>query len=256
MAANEEGDETAPRGNEWEVVTLTASAYAAAPGPEQVDLNHDSQGKLGGQNVAEASNTMFMSSHFVFPPSQHENLPLEPELSVKNDVSDVKGGEFDVHQLAAEERGKSDVKDDNNASIKDLMSDKFPEVLMFDEKGNTVLGSSADFQKDVIFDKEKSVSSSTEFQSSHFEATDDTPFPQDSSSDSRFLNFQKPSDLPCEAWWKRRVVPLYCQAKEASSFWSIFITAAVMGLVIIGHQWQQERRQVLHLKWHSGVSDR
>lgn len=144
---------------------------------------------------------------------------------------------------------------DENASIKDLMSDKFPEILMLADKGNALLASSADVQKGVIFDKEKSVSSSAEYQSSHFEATDDIPLPQDSASDSRFLNFQKPSDLPCEAWWKRRAVSLYAQAKEANSFWSIFITAAMMGLVIIGRQWQQERRQILHLKWPSGVTD-
>ncbi|KAH6775719.1 hypothetical protein C2S52_013280 [Perilla frutescens var. hirtella] len=238
-----EGDEIAPKGNEWEVVSLTASAYAAVSGHQQGDLSHDSQGNFGGGNKVEASNPMFMSSHFVFPPSQHENLPLEPEYS---EINDDKGDEF-------EEGGKPDVKDKENVKIEELM----------------LSDGSADFQKDVVFDKETSVSSSAEFQSSHFEATTDKfntvvegeftghmPLLQDNASDSGFLNFEKPtegknydcSDLPCEAWWKRRAITLYSQAKETDTFWSIFIAAAVMGLVIIGHRWQQERRQVLHLK--------
>ncbi|KAH6835727.1 hypothetical protein C2S53_019390 [Perilla frutescens var. hirtella] len=240
-----EGDEIAPRGNEWEVVSLTASAYAAAPGRQQSDMSHDSQGNLGGENKVEASNPMFMSSHFVFPPSQHENLPLEPEYS---EINDDMGDEF-------QEGGKSDVKDEENVKI---------EELMFDERGNSLSDSSAKFQK------EKSVSSSAEFQSSHFEATmdkfntvmdgeltGDIPLPQDGASDSGFLNLEKStdgenydcSDLPCEAWWKRRAITLYSQAKETNTFWSIFIAAAVMGLVIIGHRWHQERRQGLNLKW-------
>lgn len=257
MAANEEGDETAPRGNEWEVVSLTASAYAALPGPEHASLSHDSQGSLGGENEIEASNPMFVSSHFVFPPSQHENLPVEPEYSEINDGMD---DEFDIPPLVAEEGGKSDVKDEEN-----VISNKFPGILIFDEKGNTLSASSADFKKDVVFGKEKTISSSAEFQSIHFEATTDKfntvaegewTDDVDNTSDSGYVNFEKPtegenydcSDLPCEAWWKRRAVTLYAQAKETNTFWSIFVAATVMGLVIIGHRWQQERWQVLHLK--------
>ncbi|KAH9572454.1 hypothetical protein CY35_02G151300 [Sphagnum magellanicum] len=47
----------------------------------------------------------------------------------------------------------------------------------------------------------------------------------------------------CEAWWKRRGILLYVQAQQASTLWSLALTAAVMGLVILGHQWQQERYQ-------------
>lgn len=255
MADNEEGDEATPRGNEWEVVSLTASAYAAAPGPKQVDSSHDSQGKLGGENEAEASSAMFMSGQFIFPPNQHENLPHKPEYS---EINDEKGGDFDVSHLVAE--------DVENTSIKELMSDEFSGVPMFDQKANRLSASSADFEKDVVLDKENSISSSAESGSfttmdkfntvDEGEGTDDILLPQDHTSDSGLLNFQKPvegekcdgDDLPCEAWWKRPAVSLYAQAKEANTFWSIFIAAAVVGLVIIGHRWQKERWQVLHLK--------
>ncbi|VFQ70008.1 unnamed protein product [Cuscuta campestris] len=44
--------------------------------------------------------------------------------------------------------------------------------------------------------------------------------------------------LPCQAWWKRQAASLIAHAKEASTFWSVFIVASVMGLVIIGQCWQ------------------
>lgn len=55
----------------------------------------------------------------------------------------------------------------------------------------------------------------------------------------------------CEAWWKRRAV----KQRETNSFWSIFVAATVMGVVIIGHRWHQERWQVLQLRGQAGVSD-
>ncbi|KAI3703192.1 hypothetical protein L1987_73095 [Smallanthus sonchifolius] len=84
-----------------------------------------------------------------------------------------------------------------------------------------------------------------------------------SSSGSNDPNFPKHTEednydgsgLPYAAWWKKQVAALYAHAKETNTFWSIFIAAAVMGLVIIGQQWQQERWQVLHHRWRSGVYD-
>ncbi|KAI3457383.1 hypothetical protein Pfo_014046 [Paulownia fortunei] len=271
--ADEEGKEAAPRGNEWEVVSLTASAYAAAPGPKQVDSSQDSQGKLGAEHEAETSSAVFMSGHFIFPPSQHENLPVEPEY---NEIHNEKGSEDDASQLVKEEGVKSDVKDEENVTFKGLMSDEFPGIQVFDDKGNTLSDSGADFAKDVAFDKVQSIYSTAEFSSFHSETTigksnnieegegtDDSIEPLDSALDSGLPDFQKPvegdkydgADLPCEAWWRRRAFSLYAHAKEANTFWSIFIAAAVMGLVIIGHQWQQERWKVLHLKWQFGIND-
>ncbi|XP_057766460.1 ATG8-interacting protein 1-like isoform X2 [Salvia miltiorrhiza] len=225
MADNEEAKETGPRGNEWEVVSLTASAYAAAPGPKPVDSSQDSVTKLDKNHEGETSNAMFMSSHFVFPPSQHENLPIEPEF---NESDSEKGREDDVSQLGKDEGVKSDAKDEDNATIEGLMTEEFPGIQVLNEKG-----------------------------------TDDSIEPLDGYVDPNLLNFQKPiegdkyddADLPCEAWWKRRAFSVYAHAKEANTVWSIFLAAAVMGLVIIGHQWQHERWQVLRLRWQFGIND-
>ena len=70
--------------NEWEVVSLTSSAYAASPGP------YNSRDAYYG---AENSRDLFMSEHFVFPPSQHENLPLDEE-----EKKDGQGLMLEAHQ--------------------------------------------------------------------------------------------------------------------------------------------------------------
>ncbi|KAK6157332.1 hypothetical protein DH2020_011580 [Rehmannia glutinosa] len=201
--ADEEGKENAPRGNDWEVVSLTASAYAAAPGPEQVDSSQDSQGKLDAKHEAETSSAMFMSSHFDFPPSQHENLPLEPEY---NEIHNEKGSEDVFSQLVKDEGVISDVdKDEENVTFRGLMSDEFPVIPIFDDKGNILSGSGADFGKGVAFDNVQSIYNTAEFSSFHNETAmgksnnneegegaDDSIEPLDSALDSDLPDFQKP----------------------------------------------------------------
>ncbi|KAL1537936.1 ATG8-interacting protein 1-like isoform X1 [Salvia divinorum] len=272
MADNEEEKETGPRGNEWEVVSLTASAYAAAPGPEPVDASQDSVTKLD-KHEGETSNAMFMSGHFVFPPSQHENLPIQPEF---NESGSEKGGEDDVSQLGKADRAKSDAKDEDSASIEGLIAEEFPGIQVMNEKGNTLSLSGANLGKAMAFNKAQSIYTPLEFSLFNSETTmglsnnsgdgagiDDSVEPLDRYVDPDLPNFQKPiegdkyddANLPCEAWWKRQAFSIYAHAKEANTVWSIFLAAAVMGLVIIGHQWQHERWQVLRLRWQFDIND-
>ncbi|KAL9684209.1 hypothetical protein QQ045_021643 [Rhodiola kirilowii] len=80
MAESREGEEIAPRGNDWEVVSLTASAYAAAPGPKAVEeIVGDKQSTYEGDKV-ETSPAMFMSGHFVFPVNQPKDVLVGPEV--------------------------------------------------------------------------------------------------------------------------------------------------------------------------------
>ncbi|CAK9134400.1 unnamed protein product [Ilex paraguariensis] len=284
MADNEEREETTSRGNGWEVVSLSASTYAAAPdpGPKEVGLNEDETGDAVREDEAEAetSHAMFMSGHFVFPPSQHENLPLEPEQS---EIYVEQGVEGPVSEIVAEEGGMSSTKTEENWNIKGMsMSDEFPGIQFFDEKGNKLSISGTNFEEGMTLtglnlgDKEQGIYSNTTFSSYHSEASMggsatveenlgiagpiESP---DQGLDSDISQLPKRRDedkydgpdQPCEAWWKRRAASLYTRAKEANAFWSIFIAAAVMGLVIIGQHWQQERWQVLQLKWQFAVND-
>ncbi|KAL5551063.1 hypothetical protein UlMin_001239 [Ulmus minor] len=279
MSEKEEGEENTSRGNEWEVVSLTASAYAAAPGPEEVELNETDKSNTHGEE-AETSHALFMSRHFVFPPSQHENLPLESDNS---EIHDEDGDKDVVTELAAEEGGRSSGKDEENWTFKGLTEpDEFPEIQCFDEKGKRLSFHSSEFEEganlqdlDLIEEQNMYVASTyTSFQN---ETTlgGPTPYTEETitpglveSSDTGFdaediTQSPKPlkdakhggTELPCGAWWKRGAASFYSHAKEANAVWSIFLAAAVMGLVILGQQWQQERWQVLQLKWQFSLKN-
>ncbi|KAJ7297189.1 hypothetical protein O6H91_Y074200 [Diphasiastrum complanatum] len=47
----------------------------------------------------------------------------------------------------------------------------------------------------------------------------------------------------CEAWCMRQVQIWRAQARHINPFWSIALAAALMGLLILGQKWQQERHQ-------------
>lgn len=274
MDDNGEKEENIPRGNEWEVVSLTASAYAAAPGPKEVETKDDNKGDSYEVGEAETSHALFMSGHFVFPPSEHENLPLEPKNSSERVGKDV------VHELGVvEEGGRSRTKEEEEDwSLRGLnVHEEFSGMQFFDKKPGTEFDEGKTLQGLDLIDKDQSLYSAATFGSFHSEEAlgGTTTFDEDATvselieASEQGLGFpldipQSPkpqddkcdaSDLPCEAWWKRRVVSLYVHAKETNAFWSVFIAAAVMGLVILGQRWQQERWQALQLKWQLSVNN-
>ncbi|KAE8721317.1 hypothetical protein F3Y22_tig00016563pilonHSYRG00169 [Hibiscus syriacus] len=268
MADNGEGEENIPRGNEWEVVSLTASAYAAAPGPKKVETKDDSKGDSYEVEEAETSRALFMSGHFVFPPSDHENLPLEPDDTREHVGKDV------VPESVVEEGDRSKTKDEEDWSLKDLnVHDEFQGMQFFDKKHGTEFEEGTTLQELNLINKDQSLYSAATFDSLHSEyALDGSAttvselieaseqgfdFPSDMPESPKPLQDDKwdGSDLPCEAWWKRRAVSLYAHAKEANAFWSVFVAAAVMGLVIIGQRWQQERWQALQHKWQLSINN-
>ncbi|CAH9097102.1 unnamed protein product [Cuscuta europaea] len=247
MASKEEGEEPPPRGNEWEVVSLTSSAYAA--------LNNEH--KTWEEYEGETSEAVFMSGHFVFPPSQHENLPLEPE---SNHATQTERGVNNMEYVS------EDVKTEQFASS------GFRGIPIFDENGNILPIGDAEFEKDTaqegdfesaLYSTEMPSFSRSDENSNMFEESREINFrsePSQQESNASSLNSSKSTKenehddgLPCQAWWKRQTASLVAHAKEANTFWSIFVAAAVMGLVIIGQQWQQERWQILQLKLQHGL---
>ncbi|XVE77162.1 hypothetical protein DITRI_Ditri13aG0039600 [Diplodiscus trichospermus] len=273
MANSEEGEENIPRGNEWEVVSLTASAYAAAPAPKGVEKEDDNNGDL---YEAETSRALFMSGHFVFPPSEHEKLPLEPS---EPDNSRERVGKDVVPEPGVEEVGRSRTKEEEDWTLKGLnVHDDFQGMQFFDKKNGAEFQESATLQGLDLIDKDQSLYSAATFSSFHTEealggSTTDREgttvselteateqglgFPADTPLSPKPLQDGKYDDsgLPCEAWWKRRAVSLYAHAKEANAVWSIFIAAAVTGLVILGQRWQHERWQALQLKLQHSINN-
>ncbi|KAL9669116.1 hypothetical protein QQ045_006658 [Rhodiola kirilowii] len=228
MADNDFGDKT-NNGNDWDVVSLTASTYAAAPSYVVHDINSD--GSVIPFFGGETPRTMFLLDHFVFPPSQHENLPLEPDVVEEVHPSEEEMDEGSVLGECDEERGELDTLDERG------------ELDTLDERHERQLCGETLVEEDAFQSKVVEVSA---------QATTLSP---------NLLNAKMVKDkklqpkIPSGAWWKRHAASLYSNAKESNSFWSIFVAAAVTGLVIIGQKWQQERWQILQLKLHLHLND-
>ncbi|KAE9604540.1 hypothetical protein Lalb_Chr11g0072911 [Lupinus albus] len=172
MADNEDRNEKTSRGNEWEVVSLTASTYAAAPGPDEVELKDDDKELEGKQYFDEEVNKLFV--HGKHETAIGDVTAHGESIAESNTLELAEQGPNFCPDLS---QSKSASKDDNNS----------------------------------------------------------------------------PPHLPCGAWWKRRASSLYAHAKEANTFWSVFVAATVVGLVMLGQRWQQER--ALQLKWQISVND-
>ncbi|ESW11818.1 hypothetical protein PHAVU_008G061700 [Phaseolus vulgaris] len=279
MADNEDGGDKTSRGNEWEVVSLTASTYAAAPGPDDVEMNDDGREGSFVQDEAETSRALFMSRHFVFPPSQHENLPVEPDYS---EIHDDSGDKDITSKETVEEVNRPSGKDEENLTLPGLeVSEEFEGMHYFDGKINRLTVHGKQFEegttlpdfgliekgesiydpaKYTSFQGETTIGGVTEYGESIVEpettesaegsnVSPDLSLPKNFSKDKEYNT----SDLPCGAWWKRRAASLYSHAKETNAFWSVFIAATVMGLVMLGQRWQQER--ALQLKWQISIND-
>ncbi|KAF8365055.1 hypothetical protein HHK36_001167 [Tetracentron sinense] len=280
------GEETTSRGTEWEVVSLTASTYAAAPGPKGFESNDDENDNQFDEDEEKNSSAMFMSDHFVFPPSQHENLVSEPGNSeIHNELGDERVIPNEVPRLDVQDGNIFDRKNEENWDIKGLIiPDEFPGIQFIDEKGNEPSVCGTEFERSTtlqvmnLVDKEQSIFSAAKYSSFQGEADisesticdENTVIPEPTDLSQRGLD--SPSDitkspkhtkedkyigssLPCKAWWKRQATSLYAHAKEGNSFWSVFIAAALMGFVILGQQWQQERWQVQQLRWQFSIND-
>ncbi|CAM8899636.1 unnamed protein product [Rhodiola kirilowii] len=272
MADNEEIDANTVRGNEWEVVSLTASAYAAAPGPKVVQQGIDDEPNPSMEREGETSDTLFMSRHFAFP--LNEKLPSEADKSL---LQETEKDEDLVPELA--EKGyKSSMKVDGDQNNKGLdLSDDSSELWLSEGKVNkqfligpdleaseTLIGLNAIKKEENLYNVAANVSLHAD---APFDEKIDTPDLIESSERGSYVdadvselvaNEKEGSDetnLHGEAWWKRQAASLYAHAKETNTFWSIFIAAAVMGLAVIGHRWQKGKRQVLQLKLEVVVKD-
>ncbi|KAF2565386.1 hypothetical protein F2Q70_00024688 [Brassica cretica] len=212
-------DHHPPRGNEWEVVSLTSSAYAASPGPYNVE-SKDARKFDHAYYGAATSRDLFMSDHFVFPPSQHEDLPIvddddEPVLEEEEGSKDGQG-------LMMPEEGQG-LSDEPNSTSRQYM------------------------ESDRLIDSEPNENDEEEELDLRSDTAKDTLGVEKDRKKARH-------DVPCEAWWRRRAVSMYIRTREANAMWSLFFAAAVTGLVVLGQRWQQERWQVLQLKWQSSIS--
>ncbi|KAI4378007.1 hypothetical protein MLD38_015554 [Melastoma candidum] len=265
MASDEGVDASNNQGGDWEVVSLTASTYAASPTPKEEVDSIDEDDTSQDEGHAESSDILLMSKHFAYPPSSQEQ-----KGQVGEDAKESKFWD----------------KEEKDWTFKGLnFSDEFPGTEFFDSKdkgfqfegGN--FGDAKSAQEFDPFSKEQNLYTATT-SSLHAEAAlgvptfimkskitsdddamhDTAPLcaPPDSLHSSEPNEGDKSertnSRDPCGCWWKRGAAALFAQAKDANAFWSIFISGTVIGLVILGNRWQKERWQVLQLRWHLSIN--
>lgn len=229
MADEEKIDGASSRGADWEVVALSASAYAASPGPDadsQVDLRNK---EFHGEH--ESSSSMYMSEHFVFPPYEHENLPIE--LDDDDEITFQPGSNI---LLAEKEHNYSGefIEDSSEAdlSIPNMESEEDQTKCLYAE---------TDYLEMVPSNDGNDVDEAYDSPNQH----------EDMSPD-----FIKDGEFrPSEAWWKRRAISLYKQAKETNTVWSLCMAAALMGLVVLGQQWRREKLQFQQLKLQFSINN-
>lgn len=272
MAGNaKEGEETSPRGADWEVVSLTASTYAAAPGPKPFEPTDESIVKDLNKNEQEFPDMMLMSGHFVFPPSKTENLQIEPDY---NEIHN----KFKVRDECHGEEDDNGPDKSHEGSCKSISDDSLHGIQFFDngkglsvgdmefEEGKGLQSLSLGGDEPVIFnaypaesDKSSSIlcSENTEIAKSN-DLSCQNPYSLPdifNASEQNEKNQKDASHLPCEAWWKRKALLLYNHAKEADTLWSVFVAAALMGLVILGHRWQRQKLQIQQFKLQFSVNN-
>ncbi|KAJ4778213.1 mesoderm induction early response protein [Rhynchospora pubera] len=181
------------KGNDWEVVSLTASTYAAAPGPQIPTMLPSEDRKLDTSYTTkqydfESPSSMFMSGHFL--------LPKEKEIDESSKF---------------EETETSKAKED---------------------------------------DLQKSLSMSSGFEShvGSIAEESETPEMDEQKSDVEQEEDNQTKGLEREGWWKKQALTLYKNMKEATTLWSVFWAAALVGIAIVGQRWQREKLQIQQLK--------
>ncbi|CAL9102782.1 ATG8-interacting protein 1-like [Musa acuminata AAA Group] len=263
MADNEKKEEgTSSRGVDWEVVSLTASAYAASPGPE---FDPTDESREIGVTERESSAALFMSGHFVFPPSEHENLPIEPDVSeihIEPERHNVSSAVVDV--------GNDGVDNSDKEKMQIVLDDDLHAVKFFDE-GSRIAVRDMGFEdsnrsqrqnlvgmeQDIYADPDVAIRSEEceggrKFDGEEaFDVHMDSPRDHTEPDEDEFDG----SNLPCQSWWKRHAVSLYRQAKEADTFWSVVVAAAVVGIIVLGHRWQRNKWQLHQIKWRFSIND-
>ncbi|CAM8977445.1 hypothetical protein QQ045_030237 [Rhodiola kirilowii] len=252
-------EEITPRGNDWEVVSLTASAYASAPGPIPVEEIVGDEGSVYGEDKVEASQAMFMSGHFV-PEKQPKDMPIESEV----DHSQVPVGHKFDELASLETSDEIGGWVDNDDGIKGLaITDDNLETKVIGGQGSATGTGSAEVQRSMV-EPDQSIYDSAEetivvgasssdvktmlpeLTGPSEEATADRPADDTSTKKLKDKNKAR-SGVPCGPWWRRQAVSLYDHVKDVNPLWSIVIAAAVMGLAVIGKRWQQQKSQVSQL---------
>ncbi|XP_062184091.1 ATG8-interacting protein 1-like isoform X2 [Phragmites australis] len=239
MADNEKEvvEGSTPRGVDWEVVTLTASAYEAVPGPGGTEGKPAAGTK--GLDASNSSDALLMSDHFVFPPSEHENLPIQTS--------------FNEIQLEKDAQEASTSVEDY--SFKNIWEGS--ERIQFYDEGKNLLVDDVEMRDEV-----PGYGSAHAEDDEHGFVAHDDDNEAGADSDDKLDQPSKSADskscdagVSCKCWLKKHMTCLYHQAKETNAIWSVVVAAALVGIVILG-RWHKDKLHLDQLKWRSGSTVR
>ncbi|RCV10450.1 hypothetical protein SEVIR_2G119600v4 [Setaria viridis] len=190
-----------PVADEWDMPPLTSSVYASPLFRKGLDpINLPGYGDV--KNSQEGTHTgLVMSDGFVFPPSEHENLPIDPEHEI-----------LPIEPEHDESNTNSDGKEGSCAgSNDDEWCHVSPEEV--DGMSNENLSINSDLPTD-----------------------NESPLPDSNPTDH--MNCK--ADLPCEGWWKRKSTYLFHHIKGVTTVCSVVAAGAVVGFVVMSQRWQQD----------------
>ncbi|KAG8099941.1 hypothetical protein GUJ93_ZPchr0013g33767 [Zizania palustris] len=203
--------------NELDMLSLTSSVYTtplfqrrfdSVYMPKFVGVGNSQEGPYPG---------LFISDDFVFPPSEHENLPIESELDELSNNDNGQEGSC----------GNIDGQEGSCAgNIYEGCNEPAKEV---DDRCDENLPVSSDLQP--------------------ANETTTAVEPPEIHADRVKHNTTCKCDLPCEGWWKRKTTYLSHHIKGMTTVCTIVAAGALTGFFIMGQKWQQDKLHLHHFQF-------
>ncbi|KAL6635380.1 hypothetical protein ACP70R_028051 [Stipagrostis hirtigluma subsp. patula] len=252
-------EQTSPRGNDWEVVQLTASTYASAPAPRKPEPSEEAEAKkYNTKGDDDSAAALLMSGHFSVSKNEVESLLIgadskerQKELCSQDAVSDecddekyqeICSGKLkdDLHRIPSFDKGRSlslvDMEFDDGKALQGMsLVGEVP--VVFPPPGHSTVAAEKESWSPAESKNEKKTEEPTLHKLN----------PVTGSAEAVASGEQnKPygSGLPRDAWWKKQLLSLYKNAKESNKFWPIVAAAAaLMGIAYFGRSWQKGKLQ-------------
>ncbi|KAJ1281676.1 hypothetical protein BS78_04G323900 [Paspalum vaginatum] len=257
-------DQTSPRGNDWEVVQLTASAYAAAPAPRRPEPSEEAEAKkYGAKGDDDSAAALLMSGHFSASQNEVESLlvgadtklpqkELYSQDAVSGEAGDGKYQETYKHKLEDDLPGVPSFDKGKNVSLGDMEFDDGKALQGMSLVGEEPVGFSPPVYSSIEPEKDFRLSA-TECRSEKKteESTLHSLKPASGPSKVASSGEQSKPDgsAPRDAWWKKQILSLYKNAKESNNFWPIVAAAAALvGLAYFGRRWHKGKLQLQPVK--------
>lgn len=256
-------EQTSPRGNDWEVVQLTASAYAAAPAPRRSEPSEEAEAKKYGTKGDDSAAALLMSGHFSVSQSEVESLLIGADIkgphkelcsqdAVSNEGDEEKYQETCKHKLEGDLPSIPSLDKGKNVSLGDMEFDDGKALQGMSLVGEESVGFSSPIYSSIEAEKDLGQSAT---ESRNEKKTEESTLhivnPKTGSSKVVSSGEQNKPDGsgPRDAWWKKKILSLYKNAKESNNFWPIVAAAAaaaagLVGLAYFGHRWHKGKLQL------------